>query len=124
MHVIFGPELFWLLAYGVVLAGIKFSGSPVKSMDSTWIAMAYIVPLILVPLSFGFYLLPGITKSWLLTRVLISGLIGSHFVLNRALLAHSNQGPGVGTAYIVGMILVLPILFIGCVWVLIKFRAG
>lgn len=102
--------------------GIRISGAPAESMDSIWMAFTYIVPLVLIPLSFGLYYVPGCIRSWLLPRILVAGLIGSHCVLNDALLAHSQQGPGVGTAYIVGMLFALIILAAGAVWALIKFR--
>lgn len=119
--VVVGPELLWTFLYVIALAVIKWTSSPVKSMDEFWVSMTYIVPLVLIPLTFGFYLLPDVAKSWLLLRIWIAGLVGGHLVLNRCLLAHSEQGPGVGTAYMVGMGLVLVVLVIGSIWALIKF---
>ena len=122
LQIFIGPELFWILMILLTRIGIKVSGAPSESMDSTLLAFTYIVPLVLIPLSFGLYYVPGCIRSWLLIRILVAGLIGSHCVLNDALLAHSRQGPGVGTAYIVGMLFGIMILIAGTVWALIKFR--
>lgn len=116
-----GPELIWIFLYVLIFASVKFSGAPVKSMDSTWISLAYIVPLIFIPLSFGLYYVPGVIRSWLLLRIILSGFVGCHFLLDYGLKAHSEQGPGVGTAYIVGMLLAFVVLFIGSIWAMIKF---
>ncbi len=116
-----GPELFWVILYFIILVCIKSTGAPIKSMDSVWLSLAYIVPLLLIPMSFGFYYVPGAIRPWLLPRIIISCIIGSHLLLDQALKAHSEQGPGVGTAYIMGMILAFVVLFIGSIWAVIKF---
>jgi hypothetical protein len=121
LHFLLGPELLWVVYYGIVALFIKLSHSPVKSMDSFWLSMAYIIPLILLPLSFLLYYIPVVIRPWLLPRLWLAGIIGGHFVLNRALLAHSEQGPGVGTAYMMGMIFLF-LALIGCtIWAVIKF---
>lgn len=120
-HVLFGPELLWALLYFLLVMLIRITGSPVKTMDSFWVNMAYIVPVLLIPLSFALYYFPGVIRDWLLLRIWIAGIFGSHFLLDRSLLAHSEQGPGIGTAYIMGMIFVFVVLFIGSIWALIKF---
>lgn len=120
-NVLIGPELLWLFFYVVLVLIIKVSASPIKSMDSFWISLAYIIPLVLVPITFGLYYTPGVIRSWLILRILIVGIIGSHFLLDKALLAHTEQGPGVGTAYIMGMLFSMVVLFIGSVWAAIKF---
>ena len=121
LHFLIGPELLWVIYYILVVVFIKLSHSPVKSMDSFWLSMAYLIPLILFPLSFMLYYIPGVIRPWLLPRLWLAGIIGGHFVLNKALLAHSEQGPGVGTAYMMGMI-ILFIALVGCtIWAVIKF---
>lgn len=121
LHFLIGPELLWFFFYLVVLLVIKVSASPVKSMDDFWVSTAYLIPLILLPLTFLLYYVPGVIKDWMLLRIWIVGIIGGHFVLNRSLLAHSEQGPGVGTAYMMGIIFIIIILIIGSVWAKIKF---
>ena len=119
-NLLLGPELLWLLFYVIVTLIIKATNSPVKSMDEFWVSMAYIVPLVLIPLTFGLYFLPGVITKWLIVRIWIVGLVGGHHVLNRSLTAHSEGGPGVGTAYMMGMALVFVVLVIGTVIVIIR----
>lgn len=116
-----GPELLWLIFYLVVLVIIKMTSSPIKSMDNFWVSTAYIIPLILIPLTFLLYYVPGVIRDWMLLRIWIVGIIGGHLVLNRSLLAHSEQGPGVGTAYMMGMAFMIFTLIAGSIWAKIKF---
>ena len=121
-HFLMGPEMIWAFFYLVVVVIIRLTSSPVKSMDSFWISTAWWIPLLLVPLTFLLYYVPGVIHNWLLLRIWIVCLVGGHFVLNRSLLAHSEQGPGVGTAYIMGMALIFIPLIGGTIWALIKFK--
>lgn len=120
-HFLVGPELLWVFYCLITVVITKLTHSPVKSMNSFWISMAYVIPLILLPLSFILYFVPGVIKSWLLLRLWIAGIVGGHFVLNKALLAHSEQGPGVGTAYMMGMGFLFFALIAGTIWSVIKF---
>jgi len=114
-----GPELLWALFYLSILWLIRFTGSPSKRMDRFWISLANFVPFIAIPMSFSLFYFPGIVQDWLLLRVWIAGLFGAHYVLDTGLKAHSEQGPGVGTAYIMGMIFVLFMLVVGSVFVVL-----
>lgn len=116
-----GPELVWVLYYILVLLIIRLTNSPTKSMDDFWVNMAFIIPLILLPLTFALYYIPVVPHKLLLLRLWIAGMIGGHFVLNKALLAHSEQGPGVGTAYMMGMGFAIFVLIVGTIWAVIKF---
>src|SRR5688572_20493830 len=117
-----GPELLWVIFYIIVGIIIKATHSPIKSMDSFWINMAFIVPLILIPMTFALYFIPGVIHNWLLLRIWIVGLVGGHYVLSRSLEAHSEGGPGVGTTYIMGMGIVIVMLIAGTIFALIKFK--
>lgn len=119
--ILIGPEVVWAVYYLILLGVIRFTHAPNKSLDSFWIALIYIIPLVFLPLTFGLYYVPGVVRSWLLLRLLIAGLLGCHFVIGKALLAHSEQGPGVGMAYMLGMGIALFVLVVGSVWALIKF---
>ena len=119
--ILIGPELLWVFFYLVVVVVIKMTSSPIKSMDNFWVSTAYFIPLILLPLTFLLYYFPGVIKDWMLLRIWIVGILGGHFVLNRSLQAHSEQGPGVGTAYMMGIIFIFIILVIGSIWAKIKF---
>lgn len=120
-HFLVGPELLWVLYYIIIVVFTKLTHSPIKSMDSFWISMAYIIPWVFLPLSFMLYYVPGVIKSWLLLRLWIARMVGGHFVLSKALLAHSEQGPGVGTAYMMGMGFLFFALIAGTIWSVIKF---
>jgi len=90
-------------------------------MDNFWVNTAFIIPLVLIPLTFGLYYIPGVLRPWLLLRIWIVGIIGGHLVLSRSLQAHSEQGPGVGTAYIMGMGFMFIMLIIGSIFAKIRF---
>jgi hypothetical protein len=120
-NILIGPETLWMIFYAIVVLVIKVTSSPVKSMDSFWSSMAYIVPFILIPLTFLLYYFPGVIKDWLLLRIWIVGLVGGHFILNKSMLAYSEQGSGIGTAYLMGLIFVIVGLIAGSIWAGIKF---
>jgi len=122
LHFLIGPELLWIFFYLLVGAIIKSTHSPVKSMDSFWVNTAYIIPLILIPLTFMLYFIPGVIRPWLILRIWIVGIVGGHYVLNRSLSAHSEQGPGVGTAYIMGMGLIFLMLVLGSIFAIFKHK--
>ncbi|MEP6793985.1 MAG: hypothetical protein ABJB16_06645 [Saprospiraceae bacterium] len=117
-----GPELLWVFFYMLVVILIKMTHAPIKSMDSFWVNTAFIIPLILIPVTFGLYYIPGVIRPWLLFRIWIVGIIGGHYVLSKSLSAHSEQGPGVGTAYIMGMGIIFIVLIIGSIFAMMKFR--
>ncbi|MFZ1675772.1 MAG: hypothetical protein WBP41_11270 [Saprospiraceae bacterium] len=117
-----GPELLWVFFYMLVILLIKMTYSPIKSMDSFWVNTAFIIPLVLIPITFGLYYIPGVIRPWLLLRIWIVGIVGGHYVLSKSLSAHSEQGPGVGTAYIMGMGIICILLIIGSIFAVIKFR--
>jgi len=116
-----GPELLWVCFYLLVLVIIKASGSPVKSMDGFWESTAWTVPLVLIPLTFLLYYAPWVVRDWMLLRIWIVGLIGGHYILTKCLQAYTEQGPGIGTAYIMGMGLLIFVLVAGSIWVKVKF---
>src|SRR6186713_133995 len=120
-HLLIGPELVWVAFYFIVRLIIKLTSSPIKAMDHFWESMAYIVPFILLSITFLSYYFPGVIRDWLLLRIWIAGLVGGHFVLNRSLLTYSDQGPGIGTAYMMGMIFIFIVLIAGSIWAVIKF---
>lgn len=121
-NLLVGPELLWVLFYVMIIVISKVTNSPVRSMDNFWEKSWLFVPLILLPLSYLIYYVPGAIHKWMVLRLLIAGLVGSHFVLAKGLENHSEGGPGVGTAYIVGIGLVMVVLVVGTIFALIKFR--
>lgn len=116
-----GPELYWVLLFALVSLVIRLTNSPVKFMDEIWIRMSVIVPLIFLPLSFGLYWIALVPKKFLLLRLVIAGFLGSHFVMEKGINAYTNQGPGSGTAYMVGILLMLMVLLVLSIIALFKF---
>lgn len=117
---ILGPELFWLLLY--VSAGIiaKANIPPSKAMDDFIENLWFWIPAVSL-LVFGLWWIPSVEKNWLLLRVWIVGLIGGHFVLEKALSAYSNQGPGIGMGYLAGLIFLFVLLVVGSIIIKIIF---
>lgn len=120
LNLIIGPELLWLGLYALALGLAKMNAAPPHAFDHflenlhLWIALA-------VLLTFALWYVPFVEKNWLLTRVWLVCLVGGHHVLDKGLQGHSEQGPGIGTVYIVGMIMLLVALIAGSVFVKIKF---
>lgn len=115
-----GPELLWLALYGIVSLIAKANVPPVKAIDERLEHLWFFVPLAAL-LTFGLWYFPGVEKNWLLLRVWIVCVFGGHYVLEKGLGAHSQQGPGIGTAYMVGMIFVFFALIVGSIFVKIRF---
>jgi hypothetical protein len=115
-----GPELIWLALYGIVSLIARANVPPDKAIDDRLEYLCYYVPLAAF-LTFGLWYFPGVEKNWLLLRVWIACVFGGHYVLEKGLGAHSQQGPGIGTAYIVGMIFVFFALIVGSIFVKIRF---
>jgi len=114
LHILIGPEVFWAL---LVLASITLANSnmpPSKSIDGLledfyiWIALAGL-------LTFAFWFVPGIERNWLMLRIWIASILGAHLAMDNALSAYSQQGPGIGTVYIVGMLFLFFVLVVGSV---------
>lgn len=116
-----GPELYWLAVYGLLRLTGKFTGSPHVKMNAFWEASWYWIPLVLVPASFMVYYITGVPRSFMWLRLLVFGMIGAHFTLSYTLGLHTEQGPGIGTAYIIGLILSMIVIIAGTIWALIKF---
>ncbi|MEZ4955952.1 MAG: hypothetical protein R2825_20510 [Saprospiraceae bacterium] len=120
MRFLLGPELLWLLFYGAANLVAKVNVPPSKAVedfiDKSW----FYVPM-LVLLCFALWWVPMVEKNWLLLRVWVFSIIGGHYVLEKILSAHSTQGPGTGTAWIVGMMFLLVVLFFGSIFIKIKF---
>jgi hypothetical protein len=107
-----GPELLWFIFYVGLIVIITLTKSPSKSMDSFYEAMAYSVPFFLVPLTFALYYIPFIGKDFLLLRIWISCIFGGHYLVGKGMSTYTEQGPGIGTAYIMGMSFILVVLIV------------
>lgn len=116
-----GPELLWLFFYAALVFIAKATRSPVKSMDEHWVRLAWLVPFLLVPLGFGLFFPDFNVNSGLLLRLWIASAVGAHYVLDKGLGLHTEQGPGVGTAYIFGMLFVFVSLTAGSICVYLRY---
>ena len=90
-----GPEIIWILLFGVVSIMAKATVPPTKSMDNLLENLFLFVPLAAL-LVFSLWYFPAAEKNWLLLRVWVAGVFGAHYVLDKGLGAHSEQGPGLG----------------------------
>lgn len=114
-----GPELLWLILYGIATLVAKANVPPSKQLDKFIENCWFWVPLLTL-LMFALWWIPPVEKRWLLLRMWIACLVGGHYVLDRVMRAYSEQGPGIGTAYIMGMIFIFVALIAGSV--MIRFR--
>lgn len=119
LQLLIGPELFWLLLFGVTTLLVK-AFAPSKSFDNFLEYFYAYVPLASL-LVFALWYIPGIEKNWLLLRVWIAGILGGHYVLEKGLEAYTNQGPGIGMGYLAGMLFLFALLVVGSIFVAIKF---
>lgn len=115
-----GPELFWLLLYVLAQNLAKMNANPPHSLDKFLENLHLWVPLAIL-ISCCLWYLPMVERSGLLLRFWIAGLIGGHLVLDAGLKGHSQQGPGIGTVYIVGWGMMLFALIVGSIFVKIRF---
>jgi hypothetical protein len=120
MNWIFGPELIWYLLYLLAIWLAKLNAAAPHSLDKFLENLHLWVPLAIL-LTFTLWYVPAVEKNWLLVRVWIACLVGGHHVLDKGLQGHSEQGPGIGTVYIVGWGMMFFALVIGTIFVKIKF---
>jgi hypothetical protein len=115
-----GPELLWLVFYVIAVLLARANTAPTYSWDKTLENLGFTVPLIGIALTFALYWVPGVEHRWLLLRIWIVGLFGAHYVMEKGMKAYSEQGPGIGTAYIMGLCLTLFMLVVGSVVIGVK----
>lgn len=119
-RLLLGPELFWLLLYAAAALVAKANIPPTNAMDDFIDRCWFWIPAVSM-LVFGLWWIPSVEKNWLLLRVWIFGLIGGHFVAEKAISAYSNQGPGTGMGYLAAMIFVFVGLVAGSIFIKIRF---
>ncbi|RYC71734.1 hypothetical protein [Spirosoma sordidisoli] len=119
--VLIGPELVWLLVYGAMTLLARANQPPNPRIDD-FIENLWILIPALTALIFLLWFVPDVEKRGLLLRVWVAGIVGAHLALDKGMSAFSQQGPGIGTAYLVGMILVFVVLVIGSIVVFIRYR--
>lgn len=120
MRLLLGPELIWLLLYGAAILVAKANVSPAYSLNSFIENCWFWIP-VMAGLTFALWWIPGVEKNWLMLRVWVAGLAGGLLALEKVMKGYSEQGPGIGTAYIMGMIFLFIVLAAGSIFVKIKF---
>lgn len=112
LKIILGPELFWIILYGVAVLlarANKKSGFVYDAIiENAW----FYIPLLSV-LVFGLYWIPSVEKNWLWLRIWIAGIIMGHFVLETLMSSYSQQGPGIGMGYLAGILFLFILLVVG-----------
>jgi hypothetical protein len=102
-----GPELIWILfciwAGTLKHLNVAREGHYNKLIES----YAQIFPVLVLAVTMVLYAFPWVPRNYLLLRIAIAALIGTHFLLERTLNAHVGGGPGVGMIYLVGYIILL-----------------
>lgn len=117
---VIGPEIIWGLLFLAAGWLAKWNAIPPHSFDKFLENLHLWVPLAVL-LTFALWYFPSVEKNWLLLRVWIACLVGGHFVLDTGLRGYSEQGPGIGTVYIVGWGMMFFALIAGSIFVKIKF---
>lgn len=107
-----GPETLWLLIWALAGFLAQVNKSPSHPLDDFIENVWFYVPLLAI-LSFSFYWMPFSGKNYLLLRIWFVSIVMGHLVLETILNAHGKQSPGLGMAYLAG-ILFVPIVLTFC----------
>ena len=110
MKYLIGPETIWILIYLLARLITKNDILPPKSLDALIVNSWYWVPLLTV-LTFTLYWIPYASNDWLILRIWIVSLIFGHLTLEHLTSSYSQQGPGIGTTYLAGMLF----MFVGLI---------
>lgn len=114
MKYLWGPELLWLVFYGLARIVFKMNKAPNYPFDFFTERCWFWVP-VLVLCTFSLYWAPFIEKNWLLLRIWFMGIFLGHLVLDTLIKANSSQGPGAGMGYLVGILFIVTVLVIGSI---------
>ena len=98
-----GPELYWAATYLIVKMASRRNQEPDPGITDLLDRYWAVLPLVVVPLTFAFFLVPGVSRWWLLLRIDLAIAIGlaiaaTHY--SNAMTYHQpSAGPGAGTAW-------------------------
>ncbi len=114
---ILGPELYWVTTCVLVRLVTRRNLPPDPAITS-WLDDRWaVLPLVFVPLTFAFFLLPGSGRWWLLLRIDVAIAIGLAVATTQfcdGMMYHKpDSGPGVGTGFMVMLGLGYMLLMIG-----------
>ena len=100
-----GPEMYWALTCVLVRMATRRNLAPDPAITGRLDQYWAVLPLIFVPLTFGFFFLPGSGRWWLLLRIDIAIAIGLAIATTQfcdGMTYHQpSSGPGAGTAFMV-----------------------
>jgi len=96
-----GPELIWILVclWTSSFKRINFmrEGQYNKLIEN----YAMFLPVIMIALTMLLYAFPMVPRKFLMLRIALVAFIGTNFLMENVLNAHTEGGPGVGTIFIV-----------------------
>ena len=120
MRYLIGPEIIWFLAYSIIILPAKMKLTITKGMDNFVETIWFWMPVFAL-LTFTLWWIPAVEKNWLLPRVWVTCLIGGFYLFENITNAYGKTGPGVGTGWMVCMMLLIVALIVGTVVVKLKF---
>ena len=120
MRYFLGPELIWLLLYGIMVLPVKMHWVISKRMDNFLETFWFWMPVFAF-FTFALWWIPAVEKNGLLLRVWITCFVGGLYLFEKIMDTYGKTGPGVGTAWMAcGMFIVIA-LIVGTVVVKLKF---
>ena len=98
-----GPEFYWVVTVALVRAATRRNLAPDLAITA-WLDRYWaVLPLIVVPLTFAFFLSSGTSRWWLLLRIDLAIVIGLAVATTKyceGMTYHQpSAGPGAGTAW-------------------------
>ena len=119
LPILLGPELYWALTCVFVRIATRRNLAPDPAITG-WLDQYWaVLPLIFVPLTFAFFILPGSGRWWLLLRIDLAIAIGLAIATtqfcNGMTYHQPSAGPGAGTAWMVMLSLGYTLMALGTV---------
>lgn len=116
---LFGPEAYWLIIFLFSRYIARLNTKPLFTFDFIIVEAWLLIPVLSLGV-FWLYRMPGIETDRLIFRIWVSGIVFGHLVMNTLTNAYSDQGPGIGSAYIAAMILIFIGLLGGSLYVFLS----
>jgi hypothetical protein len=114
---LFGPEMYWVLSVVFVRIATRRNLAPDEAVTA-WLDRYWaVLPLVVVPLTFAFFLWPGSSRWWLLLRIDLAIAIGFAIATTKyceGMTYHQpSSGPGAGTAWMLMLALGYALMLLG-----------